>query len=279
MRYRGFKALLIISAFMLSAACTHHSAQKASASVAPKAEVPKNKTILVLLDKTASVNDQKTVFNKALTKILSDLNPGDQFRLSLITGESDSDFDFVVSLNVPKDPKYNPLTTNEAVYKDTLANDREQRKKIISDIQAKAQTILLKKPTAQTTDLFGAIYSSSLFFDKDPNRKILVILSDMIEEDANWRFNHVRWNKKLRETILNHEKHLGLVPNLNGVCVYVVGAKGNTLDMAQNIRFFWTEYFNDTHADFSPERYAHTMLHWPPESDCGNATPQGGAAS
>ncbi len=278
MRYRGFKASLIILTLMIAAACTHHHSQQMSSAQA-KTEIPKNKTVLVLLDKTASVNDQKTIFAEALTKILGDLNPGDKFRLSLITGESDSDFDFVVSLNVPKNPDYNPLTTNEAVYKDTVATADQDRKKIIANVRAQTTAILVKKPTAQTTDLFGAIYSSSLFFDKDPNRKILVILSDMIEEDANWRFNHVRWNKHLRATIMKHEKHLGLVPNLKGVCIYVVGAKGNTLDMAQNIRFFWTEYFKETHSDFSPERYAHTMLHWPPESECGSPlTPQGTAS-
>ena len=265
---------------MLLAACRHNNkGPKATASkdgsasqnaVAP--EVHHHKTVLILLDKTASVKDQNTVFSEAIRRIVNSLQAGDQFRLALITGESDADFDFVASLDLPKPPPYNPLETNEAVYKDTLAQQKDERKKKVSGLFQKVDDALKAKPTAQSTDLFGAIYASSLFFDRVKDQKILVILSDMIEEDANWRFNHVRWNDHLRTVILAHEKKLGLIPDMSGICVYVVGAKAPSLEMLQNIRFFWTQYFLQAHAGFSPDRYAHTMLYWPPPSSFSDAS-------
>ncbi|MCL4461073.1 MAG: hypothetical protein M1297_05080 [Nitrospirae bacterium] len=269
---------LLVSLFL--AACSHHDkGAKATAAgnsgasksaVAP--EIHHHKTVLILLDKTASVKDQNTVFSEAIRKIVDSLGAGDKFRLALITGESDADFDFVASLDLPKPPPYNPLETNEAVYKDTLAQQQDDRKKKVSELFQKVDAALKAKPTAQSTDLFGAIYASSLFFDRVKDQKILVILSDMIEEDANWRFNHVRWNDHLRSVILTHEKKLGLIPDMKGICVYVVGAKAPSLEMLQNIRFFWTQYFLQAHAGFSPDRYAHTMLYWPPPSSCSDAS-------
>ena len=269
---------LLVSLFL--AACSHdNKGAKATAAtnggssqnaVAP--EVHHHKTVLVLLDKTASVKDQNTVFSEAIRRIVNSLKAGDKFRLALITGESDADFDFVSSLDLPKPPPYNPLETNEAVYKDTLAQQKDERKKKVADLFQKVDEALKTKPTAQSTDLFGAIYASSLYFDRVKDQKILVILSDMIEEDANWSFNHVRWNDHLRSVILTHEKKLGLIPNMNGICVYVVGAKAPSLEMLQNIRFFWTQYFLQAHAGFSPDRYAHTMLYWPPPSSCSDAS-------
>ncbi len=265
---------------MLLAACSHNNkGAKATASKngaasqnAAVPEVHQHKTVLILLDKTASVKDQNTVFSEAIRKIVNSLHAGDKFRLALITGESDADFDFVASLDLPKPPPYNPLETNEAVYKDTLAQQKDERKKKVAELFQKVDDALKAKPTAQSTDLFGALYASSLFFDRVKDQKILVILSDMIEEDANWRFNHVRWNDHLRKVILAHEKKLGLIPNMSGICVYVVGAKAPSLEMLQNIRFFWTQYFLQAHAGFSPDRYAHTMLYWPPPSNCSDSS-------
>lgn len=279
MWYRRLSGLFLFILLATSVSCTHQDKKGMSGkdvSGQPNVQggtgskTGNHKTILVLLDKTASVKDQNTVFAEALNRILNELRSGDRFRLALITGASDADFDFVAELNLKKDPPFNPLVTNEAVYRDTVDKDNIEKKKSIEDLKAKVKAILLSKPTAQSTDLFGAIYTSSLFFDKDPNQKIMVILSDMIEEDPNWRFNHLRWNKHVREMILNHEKKLGLIPSLANICVYVVGAKAPSLEMLQNIRFFWSEYFQEAHAGFSLDRYAHTMLHWPPSPDCGD---------
>ncbi|MHB1605564.1 MAG: hypothetical protein ACYCTV_04125 [Leptospirales bacterium] len=279
MWYRWLSGFFLFLLLATGVSCTHQDKKEASSKNVPGEagvqgrkgnKTGEHKTILVLLDKTASVKDQNTVFSEALDRILSGLRSGDRFRLALITGASDADFDFVAELNLKNVTPFNPLVTNEAVYRDAVDKENLKRKQSISDLKAKVKAILLSKPTAQSTDLFGAIYTSSLFFDKDPNQKVLVILSDMIEEDPNWRFNHLHWNVHVRKTILNHEKKLGLIPNLGNICVYVVGAKAPNLDMLQNIRFFWSEYFEEAHAGFSLDRYAHTMLHWPPSPDCGD---------
>jgi len=224
--------------------------------------VPTEKNIVVLLDKTASVKDQKGVFSSAVKKIIGSLEPGDRFRLAEITGSSAADFDFVLKTRIPKNPPYNVLETNEAEYKDTVNKLDQKRKLIRQKLLEQTKSELAKRPSAMQTDLFGAIYTASLYLSDKKGKKILVVLSDMIEENDHWRFNKVKWTPTLEQKILSREEKLGLVPNMHGIEVYVVGARGNSLEVMQNIRHFWEAYFKKAGATFTEDHYAHTLLDW-----------------
>lgn len=224
--------------------------------------VPTEKNIVVLLDKTASVKDQKGVFSSAVKKIIGSLEPGDRFRLAEITGSSAADFDFVLKTRIPKNPPYNVLETNEAEYKDTVNKLDQKRKLIRQKLLKQTKSELAKRPSAMQTDLFGAIYTASLYLSDKKGKKILVVLSDMIEENAHWRFNKVKWTPTLEQKILSREEKSGLVPNMHGIEVYVVGARGNSLEVMQNIRHFWEAYFKKAGATFTEDHYAHTLLDW-----------------
>ena len=224
--------------------------------------VPTEKNIVVLLDKTASVKDQKGVFSSAVKKIIGSLGPGDRFRLAEITGSSAADFDFVLKSRIPKNPSYNVLETNEAEYRDTVNKLDKKRKLIRQKLLEQTKSELAKKPSAMQTDLFGAIYTASLYLSDKKGKKILVVLSDMIEENDHWRFNKVKWTPTLEQKILSREEKLGLVPNMHGIEVYVVGARGNSLEVMQNIRHFWEAYFKKAGATFTDDHYAHTLLDW-----------------
>ena len=224
--------------------------------------VPTEKNIVVLLDKTASVKDQKGVFSSAVKKIIGSLGPGDRFRLAEITGSSAADFDFVLKTRIPKNPPYNVLETNEAEYRDTVNKLDKKRKLIRQKLLEQTKSELAKRPSAMQTDLFGAIYTASLYLSDKKGKKILVVLSDMIEENDHWRFNKVKWTQTLEQKILSREEKLGLVPNMHGIEVYVVGARGNSLEVMQNIRHFWEAYFKKAGATFTEDHYAHTLLDW-----------------
>ena len=224
--------------------------------------VPTEKNIVVLLDKTASVKDQKGVFSSAVKKIIGSLEPGDRFRLAEITGSSAADFDFVLKTRIPKNPPYNVLETNEAEYKDTVNKLDKKRKLIRQKLLEQTKSELAKRPSAMQTDLFGAIYTASLYLSDKKGKKILVVLSDMIEENDHWRFNKVKWTPTLEQKILSREEKLGLVPNMHGIEVYVIGARGNSLEVMQNIRHFWEAYFKKAGATLTEDHYAHTLLDW-----------------
>ena len=56
----------------------------------------------------------------------------------------------------------------------------------------------------------------------------------------------------------------GLLPDLRGLCVIVVGARMDT-EAAQRVRSFWAEYFDATGATLLDENYTHRPVSWPPD--------------
>lgn len=235
-----------------------------SGSNKTQADTPTNKTVVVLLDKTASVKDQNGVFKDALKRIVGSLHGGDKLRLAEITGSSEDDFAFVVQGTLPLPPSYNPLTTNKSEYDVQVKKAMDSRSAIRKQLSDKLDTELAKKPKAMSTDLFGAINTVGLYLEAHKkSKRVLVVLSDMVEEDAHWRFQRVKWTPALQTKIMTHEKTLGLVPDLSGVEVFVVGARSPRISTTQNIRFFWTKYFEATGATLPPDHYAHALLAWP----------------
>lgn len=248
--------VILLGSLVLGAGCSH--TQKAPA----EAKADTTRFVVVLLDKTASVKDQNSVFVTATNRVIKDLKPGDRFALAEITGASASDFEFVVDKTLDKNPVYDPLTTNASEYKDTVADLKTARAKEREDLVGEVQKELKRKPKFLQTDLFGAINTAGAALSSWPGRKTLVILSDMIEEDNHIRFNHVHWTPAVQAKTLARVKKLGLIPTLKNTEIYVVGVRGPSLSVTQEIHAFWSEYFKEAGSPLLPSHYAHTLLDW-----------------
>ena len=51
-------------------------------------------------------------------------------------------------------------------------------------------------------------------------------------------------------------------PRLTGVKVYVAGASAADSNTFRAIQTFWTRYFAESGADFSPYRYGHSLINF-----------------
>lgn len=112
-------------------------------------------------------------------------------------------------------------------------------------------------PSAKGSDLFGAIARATLEFAEDrAGEKRLVILSDMRQVGRGFNFERAVGHPVARVA----EAHrLGLVPRLDGVEVWVLGAHTADIDERQwkQLRAFWQAYFQRAGAElraFTPNR-------------------------
>ena len=119
------------------------------------------------------------------------------------------------------------------------------------------------------TDIFSSLVLAQKLFHDEPRHKVLVLMSDMIEDHPPYRFEEVSWSPATNEKILAELGAKGLIPDLSGVCVYVSGASARSANTAARIGDFWRTYFQRTKADMDPSRYAHVLLHWPAAKSCG----------
>ena len=98
--------------------------------------------------------------------------------------------------------------------------------------------------------------------------KVLVLMSDMVEDNPPYKFDAMRWREGEADALLTELAAKRLIPNLSGVCLYVSGASARSAALAGQIGRFWEGYFTRAGADFDSNRYAHVLLHWPPSKSC-----------
>jgi len=131
----------------------------------------------------------------------------------------------------------------------------EKKKKFIDAIQNTFKSPVL----ANNTEILAAIRLSQQYFnDIRGEDKILIILSDMIEESEFYNF---RKRKVKPDIILNKEDKAHRLPNLNGVRVYISDATARSDVKFDEIKRFWVMYFEKTGA-LLDNNYRSRMIHF-----------------
>src|SRR6185503_20226171 len=101
-------------------------------------------------------------------------------------------------------------------------------------------TETFRKPLASRyTDIFSSLALAEKYFHGDPRRKVLVLMSDMIEDNPPYKFDAMGWRPGDADKLLGEVTAKGLVPDLSDVCVYVGGASAPTASVASHIGRFW----------------------------------------
>jgi len=97
-------------------------------------------------------------------------------------------------------------------------------------------------------------------FHNEKRSKLLVILSDMIQDSKEFNFERSRITNSYTAKVIKHRRKQKMIPNLSGVKVYVAGASAKAAKKYRSIEKFWSSYFKVAGADFSSHRYGHTLL-------------------
>jgi hypothetical protein len=233
--------LLMISAFFAPAAV----------SVAAEAHPPTS--VVVFIDYSGSIQGPaRAGYRRELeTSILPFLGAGDRLMVAPIHDKTLNGF----VDNTLKHAK--TVKETERV----IATTREQLKADVAQAFA--------KPFASRyTDIFSSLGMAEKYFHGDPRHKVLILMSDMIEDNPPYKFDAMRWRPGETGTLVNELAAKRLIPDLSGVCIYVSGASARDAALAGHISAFWQAFFTRAGADFDPGRYAHVLLHWPPSKSC-----------
>ena len=250
--------LLIVSSFFAPAAV----------SVAAESHPPTS--VVVFVDFSASIHGpSRATYRRELeTSILPFLAAGDRIMIAPIHDKTLTGFRPLAEATLPPMPQFNGFVDNTLKHaqhtKETervIATTRQQLK---ADV---AQTFA--KPVAsQYTDIFSSLAMAEKYFHGDTRRKVLILMSDMIEDNPPYKFDAMRWRPGESDALLAEVAAKRLIPDLSNVCIYVSGASASSATLAGHIGRFWQGYFARARADFDPARYAHVLLHWPPPKSC-----------
>jgi hypothetical protein len=254
------RILLLLQGLFLLTGCTPSS----HATAAHGTEV------VVFVDFSGSIQSRaRALFEGDLqTQIVPTLEAGDRLLIAAINDKTLSEFRPLVEATLPPRPEFNGWLDNVLKFNRQAKDVDTQVAHIKDTIRAQVTDTFTKREGSPLTDIFSSLLLAQKLFHDEPRRKVLVLMSDMIEDYPPYNFEDMSWSRATTQKLLSELDAKGLIPKLPDVCVYVSGASARSADLVENIGRFWQAYFQRTEADMDPSRYAHVLLHWPPATSC-----------
>lgn len=261
LRITGWMVVLVMAGFLLTTGCTRSSQAAAGRGTA----------VVVFVDFSQSVGSgTRALFRQDIeSHIVPSLSAGDRILIAPIHDKTLTEFRPLVEGTFPAMPKFNGFFDNVLNHNRKVKEIEAQAGRLREEITVQVAAVFGSQPASPWTDIFSSLVIAQKLFHDEPRRKVLVLMSDMIEDLPPYRFEEIAWNPATHQKILTELAERGLMPDLSGVCVYVSGASARSADTAAQIGDFWRTYFERSKADMDPSRYAHVLLHWPPPKTCG----------
>ncbi|PYO21192.1 MAG: hypothetical protein DMD85_14940 [Candidatus Rokuibacteriota bacterium] len=266
--------LMALPALVLASASCTRSSQAAAGGHEPTA-------VVIFVDFSDSVGGMdRTGFKREIDKlILPWLEPGDSFLIAPINDKTLTGFRPLVEAELPARPQFNGFMNNVMKFNREAKATEAKLVQVKETIRTQTGEALSKTSQARYTDIFSSLLLAEKLFSAEQRRKVLILMTDMIEDYPPYAFDRMAWAPQTTGKILRDLEGRKAIADLRGVCVYVSGVNAPTAEMATSIARFWEAYFWKAGADLHPSRYAHVLLHWPPPSTCrvwgdgGYATP------
>jgi hypothetical protein len=247
--------LLAFPALLLATGCTR------SSQAAPQ----RGTSVVIFVDFSESVTD-RAAFKREIDKlVLPWLQPGDSVLIAPIHDKTLTEFRPLVEAELPARPQFNGWLNNVIKHNKEAKATEARIIQVKETLRTQAAEALNRQYKARYTDIFSSLLLAEKLFSAESRHKVLIVMSDMIEDYA---FDRLAWTPTTTQKMLADLEAKRMIADLAGVCVYVSGVSAPSAEMAQNIGRFWEAYFKKAGADLNPSRYAHVLLHWPPPTAC-----------
>lgn len=229
-------------------------------SWAQGAENKPNKTVIVMVDLSDSTEAHRPQYVKDFRRILDAMEDGDRLLVSRIIKHASD-----------RDPLPIELTVEKPGW--------DSNSKIVGRKNAARKTLALldfERIVSQTdkeTPILEVMAKVPRWFSNHKNaRQIVVVMSDMREHSTGQTSLEKKGSTtpQMISATLDRLTRQGAIPDLQGVKVYVAGARDKDAARLLAVRQFWSTYFERAKADFSVNRYAERLEAF---AECGG--PQG----
>jgi hypothetical protein len=253
---RRLRTLLVIAVVALAAPAT--------------ASTPSGTSVVVFVDFSGSIHGEERVgYRRELERdVLPMLAPGDRIVIAPIHDKTLTSFRPLAEASLPSTPPFSGWVDNVLKYKKQVKATEAEVARARAQLGADVKEAFERAGSSAYTDIFSSMLLAQQLFDGDPRRKVLVLMSDMIEDYPPYKFDGMTWKSDTGKKLAEQLAATHQIADLAGVCVYVTGASAPRAQLARDIGAFWEEYFHRARADFDASRYAHVLLHWPPAKSC-----------
>jgi len=210
------------------------------------AEIPT--LVYVLVDASLTIPDLKE-FRKAWKLLMSRAGGGDRMVVGVVGGHVDKRENSTITEIGDRDLPIKGWNDNPLTYADDLAKAKDL---LSSDFES-----ALTAARPDRTELLRSVRGTSRYLTAEKARKkILVILSDMLEDSAEYRFDKISLSETFTKSVIAKVKAQGLLPNLTKVEVYTQVPGVASPAKADQVERFWIAYLSACGAVISHQTYS-----------------------
>jgi hypothetical protein len=219
------------------------------------------KVILVLFDLSESTATQamRTAYADTFRAVASTIGPGDALVAGWITDRSAAELTLPVRLAIPP---FEPGTDNPPMVT-ALRTEAEAKAKLEIDRACTTIEAGLRGPGRKVlkTSIMSSLAVAERVFASDPRpRKLLVLVSDMLEDSEHYVFDRMKLGPAEASRIIATERAAARLPDLAGVTVHVAGAAAATDEKLFEVQRFWLAYMHECGADLRKEHYGAALI-------------------
>lgn len=232
---------------------------------------PAGTAVVIFVDFSGSIRGrERATFRRELeTAVLPSLSAGDRILIASIHDKTFTAFRPLAEATFPAIPQFNGWMTNVMSHNRQVKATEDQIAQLHAQLKADVARMFSRPSSSRYTDIFSSLLMAQKLFFGESRRKVLVVMSDMIEDYPPYKFDtSSAWRPGATEKLLADLDAKRLIADLSNVCVYVSGASAPSAELAHHINRFWEAYFRRAGAELDPSRYAHVLLHWPPSASC-----------
>lgn len=220
--------------------------------------------MIAFVDFSASTKADRQVYTQALERVKDALRPGDRILVGRIGSTTLTSFEPITDISLEtiaaKHWWENPIDYT------TYHNDLEKHDRVLLSTEwAKIDDALSRPAVAQRSCIRASLKVAAQAFAGEPtphDQKVLLILSDMLEDCDNVDFEKQAPDASEIARILKQTKEAGELPNLGGVRVYVVGATAESTERFQDVENFWLSYLRGCGTAADDANYTHYLINF-----------------
>ena len=202
--------------------------------------------VVFVYDRSTSISDHQLELARQLTnERIRKLDHGDRIAAHQL---------LQLSLEEPPQ-RWSETVPQRQFTEQAMMRDSVTRARFLRDAQdyLVAFTDTTNRDNIDGTDILSTLHDVSADLQAAPGRKAtLYIFSDMLQSNRSIDMEGLR--KMPPSGWIERESTNETLPDLSGLCVYVIGARVDTRE-SQRVKEFWQEYFEATGAAFESRNY------------------------
>ncbi|MCS6805507.1 MAG: hypothetical protein RMM98_16015 [Acidobacteriota bacterium] len=205
--------------------------------------------VLVMVDFSVSARPDLPDYRKYLSVILNEMPADSRLVVGKIGETTEATFDPFINETFPDEDFW---TTNPQ----DVADEKEAIRK---RFETRCEEAFQNPTLSPWTNIVSALSLVKQVFP-DSKRRVLVLLSDMLHSSSDFDLEKVNITDEYIEATIDRLKREDRLPRLDGVEVYVAGARAPTDERYRAVRKFWGRVFEETGVQL--KSYGHTLLNF-----------------